>query len=331
MTNGNDGPVAATAASVADDVLAGGATTVAIAVADPRHPLVDLVRGSGSARPVLDVGSVTKVVVTAALHRRLGIDPDAPVRRWFPGLPHEVRVGDLLTHRAGLRAWWPLYLTGGRDRESSLAVAAGLPLRHAAGGARVYSDLGYVLAGAVAELVHDAPLDRLARDHVFGPLGMADSGYRPDSLCVPTSLGDRIERRMVQTGVPHPVDDAVRAAATTFPWRTHRLAGEVNDGNCWHAFGGVAGHAGLFTTAADLVAFGRELLDHVRSGGDPIGYWPTPGRLEHPGFPGARFAVLPRADRVVVLLSNRLFGAGDPPDLTEPWRRLVDTVEKEAR
>ena len=104
----------------------------------------------------------------------------------------------------------------------------------------------------------------------------------------------------------------------------------MNDGNCWHGFGGVAGHAGLFTTAADLVAFGRELLDHVRSGGDPLGYWPTPGRLEHPGFPGARFAVLPRADRVVVLLSNRLHGPGDPPDLAPLWARLIDAVEKEA-
>lgn len=323
-------PVWTTAASVADTVLAGAATCVAIGVADRSEMRVDLVRGSGAVRPVFDVGSVTKVVVTAALHRRLGIDRDTPVRRWFPNLPPGVRVADLLTHRAGLRAWWPLYLAGGHDRESSLAVAAGLPMRQAPGADRHYSDIGYVLAGAVAELEHGDSLDVLARRHVFEPWGMVDSAYRPSAPCVPTSLGDRIERRMVETGVPHPVDDVVRSAGRTFPWRTHRLTGEVNDGNCWHAFGGVAGHAGLFTTVADLVGFGRELLDHVRSGGDPIGYWPTPGRLEHPGFPGARFAVLPRVDRVVVLLSNRLHGPGDPPDLAQPWTRLVETVEEEA-
>jgi CubicO group peptidase (beta-lactamase class C family) len=330
LTNSHLGRLAATAASVADLVVAVGASTAAIAVADRRELLVDLVRGSGAPRPVFDVGSVTKVVVTAALHRRLGIDPDAPVRRWFPDLPAAVRVGDLLTHRAGLRPWWPLYLVGGADRDSSLSVAAGLAPLQPPGGERIYSDLGYQLAGAVAEREHGAPLDVLARDHVFAPLAMADSGYRPAGPCVPTSLGDRVERRMVATGEPHPVDDATRAAAATFPWRTHRLAGEVNDGNCWHGFGGVAGHAGLFTTAADLIGFGRELLGHVRSGGDLLGYWPTPGRLEHPGFPGARFAVLPRVDRVVVLLSNRLYGPGVPPDLAVPWARLVDAVEKEA-
>ena len=319
-----------TAASVADGLLAAAATTVAIGVADRRDVRVSLVRGSTSPRPVFDVGSLTKVVVTAALHRRLGIDPGTPIRRWFPDLPAEVRVADLLTHRAGLREWWPLYLAGGHERESSLAVAAGLPLRHPPGVDRRYSDLGFVLAGAVAELEHGGSLDALARQHVFEPLAMTESGYRPSLPCVPTSLGDRIERRMVETGVPYGVDDSVRAAARTFDWRTHRLAGEVNDGNCWHAFGGVAGHAGLFTTVADLIAFGRELLEHVRSGGDPIGYWPTPGRLEHPGFPGARFAVLPRVERVVVLLSNRLYGPGDPPDLAEPWARLIDAVEREA-
>jgi serine-type D-Ala-D-Ala carboxypeptidase len=322
--------VGSTAASVADGLLATGATTVAIGVADRRNARVDLVRGSTAARPVFDVGSVTKVVVTVALHRRLGIDPDAPVRRWFPTVPAAVRVADLLTHRAGLPEWWPLYLAGGHDRESSLAVAAGLPLRYSPRTDRHYSDLGFMLAGAVAEFEYADSLDVLARRHVFEPLGMTESGYRPSVPCVPTSLGDRVERRMVETGSPYPVDDAVRAAARTFPWRTNRLIGEANDGNCWHAFGGVAAHAGLFTTVADLVAFGRELLDHVRSGGDPIGYWPTPDRFEHPGFPGARFAVLPRVDRVVVLLSNRLYGPGDPPDLAEPWARLVDAVERDA-
>jgi len=330
LTNREHAPLATTVARVADGVLAAGASTAAIAVADRRDLLVELVGGTDAVQPVFDVGSVTKVVVTAALHRRLVVDPASRVHRWFPGVPEAVRVGDLLTHRAGLRAWWPLYLAGGHDRASSLAIAAGLPPGPPPGTERRYSDLGYLLAGALLEEEYGAPLDVLARDHVFAPLGMADTGYRPTVPCVPTSLGDRIERRMVETGEPHPVDDAVRAAADGFRWRTHRLVGEVNDGNCWHAFGGVAGHAGLFTTAADLVAFGRDLLDHVRSGGDPLGYWPTPGRLEHPGFPGARFAVLPRADRVVVLLSNRLHGPGDPPALAAPWARLIEAVEEAA-
>lgn len=320
--------MAASAASVADSLL-GDATTVAIGIADGRRMLTEVVRGSDDPSPRFDVGSVTKVVVTAALHRHLGIDPDRPARRWLPALPPDLSVGHLLTHRAGLRPWWPLYLAGAHDRDSSLARAARLPLRDRPGASRVYSDLGYLLAGAVAELEGGDALDELARAHVLEPLGMTSSGYRPPGPCVPTSLGDRVERRMVETGTPYPLDDDVRVAARTFPWRTHRLVGEANDGNCWHALRGVAGHAGLFSTVADLVAFGQELLTHVRSGGRPLGYWPTPGRFEHPGFPGARFAVLPRCDRVVVLLCNRLYG-GNEPDLTEPWERLVEVVEEAA-
>jgi CubicO group peptidase (beta-lactamase class C family) len=179
---------------------------------------------------------------------------------------------------------------------------------------------------------------------VFAPLGMADTAFRPTVRCVPTSLGDRVERRMVETGTPYPVTPPVSPAE--FAWRTHRLAGEANDGNCWHAFGGVAGHAGLFTTVPDLIRFGQSLLASLRGSGpwsraaefcapgrdaaQGLGFRVTGRRVEHPGFPGARFAVLPELDRVVVLLCNRLFGPGEPASPDAEWAELVSAVELSA-
>ena len=108
---------------------------------------------------------------------------------------------------------------------------------------------------------------------------MEASRYRerdtaPDLRVVATSPGDGYERRMVDTGSPYPVTVDSRDFDG---WRTRTLVGEANDGNCWHAFGGVAGHAGLFTTVPDLLRFGRALLASLAGRG------PWSRRLRMPG------------------------------------------------
>ena len=163
---------------------------------------------------------------------------------------------------------------------------------------------------------------------------------------VATSLGDGYERRMVDSGSPYPVT----ADSRDFDgWRTRTLVGEANDGNCWHAFGGVAGHAGLFTTVPDLLRFGRALLaslagegpwsadvvrEFCRPGRDPgqaLGFRVAAGAagpvVQHPGFPGAHLGVLPESARVVVLLTNRLHTPGEPPAVADAFSELVETVE----
>ncbi len=333
----------ASAGGAATSVLRAGSTVVAVGVADGRSTLVDIVDPAtdvSGAVPVFDVGSVTKVVATAVLCMQL--DLDAPVSHWFPGVPGSVR--DLLEHRAGLWEWWPLYLSGATDPQSSLAVLTELPCRYPVGSGRHYSDLGFMLLGAIVESEYGERLDVVADREVFAPVGMTGSGFRSSAACVPTSLGDRIERRMVETGTPYPVTPPTSPAA--FAWRRHRLVGDANDGNCWHGFGGVAGHAGLFTTVPDLIRFGQALLASMRGSGpwpraaefcapgrDPgqgLGFRVARGRVEHPGFPGARFAVLPHLDRVVVLLCNRLFGPGEPGTLDAEWADLVSAVELSA-
>jgi CubicO group peptidase (beta-lactamase class C family) len=315
--------------------------------------------------PVFDVGSVTKVAATTTLCMHLvddgRLDLGSPVSQWLPGFTGEgkdtLTVRDLLEHQAGLWEWWPTYLDGAGTTQDPLDVVGDLPLRHRPRSGRHYSDLGFMLLGEVIAQVYGEPLDRIVRRCVFEPLGMHDTGYRgceampsvpsvSSGRVVATSVGDWYERRMVDTGSPYPVP----CRSSSFGrWRTHTLVGEVNDGNCWHAFGGVAGHAGLFTTAADLMRLGRALLAALDGAGpwsrDVVGEFFRPGRdpgqalgfrvrrgargavVHHAGFPGARFAVLPERARVVVLLTNRLHTLGEPVGIDAPWDELVEAVE----
>src|SRR5260370_162137 len=112
-----------------------------------------------------------------------------------------------------------------------------MDLAYEPGTKSLYSDLGLFLLGEVLERVAGRPLDEIARQGIFAPLGMRDTGYRP-----PPALLPRI--------APTEVD----------PWRGRLLRGEVHDENA-HAMGGIAPNAGLFGTAPDLGRFAQMLLN----------------------------------------------------------------------
>ena len=117
-------------------------------------------------------------------------------------------------------------------------------LVHEPGEAAVYGDLDFILLGAIVETVSGQPLDEFAASRIFAPLGMSDARF--------VRLGD---------GAPE-LPDALRrrfAATENCPWRGRVIWGEVHDPNAW-AMGGVAGHAGLFATADDVMT--------LRAGGD---------------------------------------------------------------
>jgi len=229
-----------------------------------REITVGGVRGASgalvSADTCFDLASVTKVIATTCLLHRLAtlgqIRLDDPVSRYLPWSPcrASTTLKTLAWHRAGLWEWQPLYLSG-KDPVTTLAH---LPLRYEPDQARHYSDLGFMLLGLVIEAVTSTSLDQTFTDLIARPLGLTRTGYAPVRQPVASGgLGDDVERQMVADQTPYPIlfDDP------SFAWRQGETLGEANDGNAFHSFSGVAGHAGLFSCAEDLLTLLSSLAD----------------------------------------------------------------------
>ncbi|MBI3792360.1 MAG: serine hydrolase [Gemmatimonadetes bacterium] len=287
-----------------------------------------------------DLASVTKVMATTLACMRLvdegRLDLDAPVRRYLPSFtgPHldSITVRLLLRHASGLTPWQPLYYQASNEQEA-LAAIARMPLASGVGEARHYSDLGFMLLGYIVERVGGAPLDAWLAREFYGPLRLAHTGFRRTGRAetlrrgafAATEVGNGYEHHMVfdtTFAFPYRGDPLAWAG-----WRHRVLAGEANDGNSYHAHAGVAGHAGLFSTAEDLGV----LLDLVMTGRvrgvtlarretlarffspEPFGHylgWMRPaglsdGSFMHTGFTGTYVLGVPAHGLAVVLLANR--------------------------
>ena len=275
-----------------------------------------------SAETIWDMASLTKVVgLTSAMMQLVEqgrVDLDAPVQRYLPewqGAGKDaVTVRHLLTHSGGLAPFIQLWKRTSSAAEARRIVLAA-PLDTAAGARMVYSDLGAMLLGWVVERVSGEPLDRYLAAHVFGAAGMRDTRFLP-----PAALRERI------------------APTERDPWRGRHLRGEVHDENA-HLLGGVSGHAGLFSTGADLVRFARLYLNggelegvrvfqtetirrfttvqragfsnralgwEVPTGGNSAGRLMRAPAFGHTGFTGTSLWIDPANDRFVILLTNRV-------------------------
>ena len=264
---------------------------------------------------VYDIASLTKVVgLTTAVMDAVGadlLDVDAPIQRYVPAFQGEhkdrVTLRHLLTHSSGLPAWRPLHRESA-DRAAALALADTTALDTIPGAVSVYSDLGVILLTQAVEAVRGQRIDSLLERTLFRPLGMTSTRYLP------------------------PADWLPRIAPTEHDaWRGRTLRGEVHDENAFR-LGGVAGHAGLFSSARDLLVFGDWLLARSRSptlrpffrrqdlpeGSSRAFGWDTPSRgssagrrlskrsFGHTGFTGTSIWMDPTRDLVIVLLSNRV-------------------------
>jgi CubicO group peptidase (beta-lactamase class C family) len=314
---------------------------------DDRGPLTDPPWMDLSTRS--DIGSVTKLVGTTLAVMRL-VDTGSlgladTIGELLPELVGTAVAGasvqELLEHRAGLWEWWPTYL----ERARMLDVVADLPLRYPPNTGRHYSDLGFLLLGEVVSAVAGAPLAAAVQQLVLDPVALTATSYVRPAPGVPvaaSSTGDRMEREMVRTGHPYPVTADPSGFAG---WRSRVLVGEINDGNAFHSCGSIAGHAGMFSTAADLLAAGDAVLAGLRGDGlispsttrlfletgavaeQALGFrrWPTSvgTAYGHTGFPGVAVAVLPDRQLTAVLVTNRLHVAGRPI-ATEPlWSQVL--------
>jgi CubicO group peptidase (beta-lactamase class C family) len=269
------------------------------------------------------------------------LDLERPVHDFLPGFQgpgkEAVTVRHLLTHSSGLPAIVTLYKeVQGRAafRERILA----LDLTYPPGSRSVYSDPGIILLGEVLEQVAGEPLDAFVRERVFMPLGMRDTRFRP-----PPELWSRI-------------------APTEFdPWRGRLIQGEVHDENAF-AMGGVAPHAGLFSTAGDLARFARMLLNggtldgrrivsretierFTRRAGIPgsdraLG-WDTKSAegssagsllsarsFGHTGFTGTSIWIDPERRLFIILLTNRVYPTRENNLIREARPAVADAVAR---
>ena len=312
---------------------------------------------------VYDLASLTKPLVTgfvlALLVERGAVGLEAPVAEYLEEFgvddKRTVTVRHLLTHTSGLPAWQPLYLSAGGERERVLETIAAQPLERAPGGRVVYSDLGFITLGLLAQRVTDTPLADLARREIFGPLGLRRTFFNPEKslqteVAACESGGNSYERGMCET----------QAGADRARWRERTIWGEVHDGNAYF-LGGAAGHAGLFSDARETLRlasqflprttrllnpetcrlFSRNMtegLNEARSFAWQLAATPasTAGpRLPseafgHLGFTGTSCWIDPTTERVFILLTNRTHARALPFVNINGVRRRFHTLAVEA-
>ncbi len=277
---------------------------------------------------IFDLASVTKTFTTIAVMQQVEagrVELDESVATYLPAFAahgkDDVTVRDLLTHTGGLPAWLPLY-SRYPTKEERLAAVLDVEPTAEPGQKYVYSDLGLITLGLLVEEVTDEKLDDVIADGITRPLGMSDTMFNP-----PARLVDRI------------------AATEPEPWAGRpMIRGEVHDENAW-SLGGVAGHAGLFSTAGDLAVLARTLLNGGRYGtariletetvramlvnentefpanSHGLGFeldqrWymdglSTPVTFGHTGFTGTSVVMDPLSDSFVILLTNRVHPTRD--------------------
>ena len=211
---------------------------------------VEPVREPMTEDTIFDAASLTKVIATTTAVMKLveqgRIDVEAPVRRYLPEFAangkEAVTVRQLLTHVSGLPPGLSLQKewTG---RDAAIAHACAEKLVEPPGTKSRYSDVNFILLGEIVRRVAGEPLDRFCAREVFGPLGMKDTGFRPFDPAVAVAFTAAGSGRIAPT--EHRAEGLLR--------------GVVHDPTS-RRMGGVAGHAGLFTTANDLARFARMML-----------------------------------------------------------------------
>lgn len=290
---------------------------------------------------IFDLASVSKLFTSIVVMQQVEagrLDPDVPARTYLPEFAGDGKSGKgaitarhLLTHTSGLPAWLPLW-SDWPDRAERVRAVLTAAATAPPGSAYAYSDLNMITLGELAERVAGSPLDELVAAGITSPLGMVDTGYRP------------------------PPDKLDRVAATEYQSAPERgvVRGTVHDENAW-SLGGVAGHAGVFGTAADLVALARAILGGGAYGsrilkeatvsamlrdanatlpgnahglgfeldqrwfmGDLAG----PRTAGHTGYTGTSLVLDRDSDTVVILLTNRVHPSRDWGSVN-PVRRLV--------
>ncbi|SEN78506.1 serine hydrolase [Actinacidiphila rubida] len=294
---------------------------------------------------IYDLASLSKLFTSIVAMQQLQagrIDLDTPVAHYIPEFAANgkggITIRQLLTHTSGFDADpVPSLWQGYPDIASrEQAVLDAKPI-NPPGTTYLYSDLNMLSMQLVLQKVTGRPLDALVRDDITAPLHMTDTGYNP-----PAAEKSRIAATEYQT-----------SPARGMVW------GQVHDENAW-ALGGVAGHAGVFSTADDLAVLAQTILNggiykghRILSGTsvrlmeqnfnqafpsdshglgfelDQIWYMgglSGPQTLGHTGFTGTSLVIDPQSRSFVILLSNRVHPSRNTPSTNPPRRAIAEAM-----
>lgn len=290
-----------------------------------------------SLETIYDLASLTKPLVTGLLCARLleqaQIALDDPIAKHLSEFARPdksaITIRHLLTHTSGLPAWRPLYLLAS-DKEAALAAIANEKLECNPGERVIYSDLGFIVLGFLIQVLAKLPLPQLAQRDIFEPLKLQQTFFNPSAAArtgmAACESGNAYERDMCEHGF---------TGQNYSGWRNEVIWGEVHDGNS-HFLGGAAGHAGLFSTAAETLRLANqfvgalsellaketcELFRQNLTGGlnearsfawqlaatkdSTAGASLSADAFGHTGFTGTSCWIDAQAQRVFILLTNR--------------------------
>ena len=292
---------------------------------------------------VFDLASLTKVVATTTaamlLYEDGALDLDARVTQYLPAFGNhgksEITIRQLLSHSSGLEAYRPFHQEGFESRQEVIDAIMNAELEYEPGAKSQYSDLGIITLYLVIEEITGQDFATYAEEHIFQPLHMYDTGFRPtgetDTTVVPTERDETFRKRLLQ--------------------------GEVHDETAY-LLGGTSGHAGLFSTAEDLSKFAYMLLHdgniYGRSflEGETIDLFTTPvsdqsaralgwdtrspegyssagdyfgsESFGHTGFTGTSLWIDPEAHLFAILLTNRVYPTRENRNIIDIRPRFAD-------
>ncbi|MEO8650089.1 MAG: serine hydrolase [Acidobacteriota bacterium] len=311
------------------------------------HAVVEPERIAAQPDTIYDVASLTKPLVTLLIIGKLVAEQELAltdlVYRYLPEFDSAeksvINLERLLLHTAGLAAWRPFYLES-EDRAGTLDFIARFPLVAAENQRVEYSDLGFTVLMFVVEKILKKRIDEAAAEEIFQLLGLKNTFYCPPEALKPriaaSEKSNEYERKTcIEIG--YPAGPRLDAAI-----RKYQIWGEVHDGNAWF-MNGVAGHAGLFSTAGDIFTLALQFLSSTTSilspevcelfatnftrdlnearspgfqlaetTGSAAGPYMPPEAFGHLGFTGTSLWIDPTNERIFILLTNRTHGFSLP-------------------
>jgi serine-type D-Ala-D-Ala carboxypeptidase len=301
------------------------------------HSVVEPYRIATTTQTIYDLASLTKPLITGLLCSRrveLGeLTLDSSVSHYLPEFERTDRqmitVRELLTHTSGLPAWKPLYLLAENEPERVLGVIANLDLEYKPGTRVVYSDLGFIVLGLLIERLSHQRLAQVATKEIIEALKLKHTFFNPEAALqtgiAACETGNAYERDMCEQS----------GAGNDKNSRQGVIWGEVHDGNAYF-LGGAAGHAGLFSTAAETSILAQQFLANqskllkdetcqlfrqnmtrgleesrtiawqlAQSPESTAGPDLPPDGFGHTGFTGTSCWIDPQHERCFILLTNR--------------------------